>query len=123
MISLKPLEDINEKKAYFEKVGIEFGTDSGCVVCKDGNTVLGFSLYELNSEKMVVNYIEPLTDIGLADGILRSTLHVAAQRGVMNAFYEECLQEFVAKIKFIKNADEKRLDIDKLFQSCCSCGN
>ena len=122
MIFLKPLEDINDIKAYFEKSSIEYNENSGCVICKDGETVLGFSLYDLNREKMVVKYIEPLGDIGLADGILRSTLHVSAERGVMDAFYEERLENFVSKINFIKNIEEKRLDIDKLFQSCCSCG-
>lgn len=121
MIFLKPLDDDKDINAYFEKSGIEYCENPGCVVCKDGDTVLGFSLYTLDNKKMVVKYIEPLGDIGLADGILRSTLHVAAERGVMDAFYDGALEDFVLKINFIKDSLEKRLDIDKLFQSCCSC--
>ena len=77
----------------------------------------------MDNEKITVKYIEPLDDISLADGILRSTLHVAAEHGVLNAFYEDTVPyDFLNKIGFIKDELEKRLDIDKLFKSCCNCG-
>ena len=56
----------------------------------------------------------------LADGLLRSTLHVAAERSVLNAFYEGAdTERLCEKLGFILNRDEKRLDTDKLFKSCC----
>ncbi len=124
MISLAPLNDSKKAKAYFDDKNLPFNENSNCVLCSCNDEVLGFSLYDLNDEKMVVRYIEPLNDLGLADGILRSTLHVAAERSIMDAFYADTLdEEFLKKIGFIKNKDEKRLDIDKLFKSCCSCNN
>ena len=59
----------------------------------------------------------------LADGILRSALHVAAQSFVLDAFYDDSAPvDLFKRLGFIKNADEKRLDIDKLFGGC-NCNN
>ena len=122
MLYLGPVSN-EEAKGYFEKADVKFNEDSGCVCCKDGNEILGFCLYDLDSTKMLVKYIEPTEDIALADGILRSTLHVAAEHNILDAFYADTMHyDFLKKIKFIKNEAEKRLDIDKLFKSCCDCG-
>ena len=123
MLFLAPMTDRKEIKNVFSEKGIAFGEFSGCVTAKNGDELLGLCLYDLDAKKMTVHYIEPLNDIPLADGILRSTLHVAAERSVMNAFYSESVPEdFLKIIGFIKDANEKRLDIDKLFKSCQSCG-
>lgn len=124
MLSLAPLTDKNKIAEIFKEKGITYGEYSGCVTALCGDELLGLCLYNLDKQKMTVLYIEPLNDIPLADGILRSTLHVAAERSVMNAFYADTVpEEFLNKIGFIKNVDEKKLDIDKLFKSCCSCSN
>jgi len=124
MISLGPLNDTKKVKAYFNDKNLSYNENSGCVLCSCNGEVLGFCLFDLDNEKIVVKYIEPLNDLSLADGILRSTLHVAAEKSIMNAFYDDTLDEaFLKKIGFIKNSEEKRLDIDKLFKSCCSCNN
>ncbi len=121
MLYLGPVNDAEARK-YFAERNIVFNENSKCVSCKDGQDVIGLCLFELDKEKITVKYIEPTEDILLADGILRSSLHVAAERGIMNAFYTDTVSEdFLKKIGFIKNAEEKRLDIDKLFKSCCGC--
>ena len=122
MLYLGPVNS-SEAKPFFEKSSIEYNKDSICVLCKDGEEVLGFCLFDLDAKKITVKYIEPLTDIGLADGILRSSLHVAAERNILDAFYEDTVpKDLLNKIGFIKNEEEKRLDIDKLFNSSCNCG-
>ena len=124
MLTLGPLKDKQEIKDLFTNRNLQCNDNSGCVVCKNGDELLGLCLYDLTNEKMVVRHIEPMEDLGLADGILRSTLHVAAERSIMNAFYADTVpEEFFQKLQFIKDSDEKSLNIDKLFQSCCSCGN
>lgn len=123
MISLAPMSDKNKIKSIFSEKGIEYTENSGCVTAMQGDELLGLSLYDLDAKKMLVKYLEPINDIGLADGILRSTLHVAAEKSIMDAFYDSTLPEdFLNKIGFIKDQYEKRLDIDKLFKSCASCG-
>lgn len=122
MIYLSPIKNNERIKQLFENNNIPYDEFSGCVSATDKGEELGFSLYSLDNEKIIVHCIEPLNDIPLADGILRSTLHVAAEHSVMNAFYADSLDEsFLEKIDFIKDIEEKRLDIDKLFKSCCSC--
>lgn len=122
MLTLAPISDKVQIESIFNEKGIALSEFSGCVTAKNGDDVLGLCLYELDLKKITVHYIEPLNDIPLADGILRSTLHVAAERSVMNAFYADTVPEaFLKTIGFIKNADDKSLDIDKLFKSCCDC--
>ena len=122
MLSLAPLKEKTEIEKIYKEKGFDYNEFSGCVLCKNGAEILGLCLYELTNKKITVNYIEPQADLGLADGILRSTLHVAAERSIMNAFYGKNIEEIIKKLKFVKNAEEKSLDIDKLFSSCCSCG-
>lgn len=123
MIYLGPIKDKEEIEKLFLENGINFDEYSGCVSATCGQEVLGYCLYDLTPKKMIVHLINPLSDIPLADGILRSTLHVAAEKSIMDAFYAETLPEdFLEKIGFIKDKNEKTLLIDKLFQSCCNCG-
>ena len=77
----------------------------------------------MNNERITVKYLEPFDDIALADGILRSTLHVAAEKSIMNAYYSDTVPEqFLHKLGFIENESEKKLNINKLFESCKGCG-
>lgn len=123
MIYLGPVKDKEKIKELFYTHNLSLSEYSGCVAAQDGEAVLGYCLYDLDKEKMTVYYLEPLNDLAFADGILRSTLHVAAERSIMNAFYSETAPEDVfKKLLFVKNSDEKSLNIDKLFESCCGCG-
>lgn len=122
MLSLAPLKKTEEVAKFFEAGNLIPNEYSGCVLCKDGDKILGLCLYDLTDKKMTVRHIEPIADLALADGILRSTLHVAAEKSIMNAFYADTVPEsFFEKIGFIKSKEEKTLDIDKLFSSCQSC--
>lgn len=119
MITVSPIEDKCKVQKYFKKTNIEMNDTSGCVAAKSGNEVLGFCLYELNEKGIKILYIEPKEDLLLADGILRSTLHVAASRSAMDARYEgKENEELFSKLSFILDKNEKKLDIDKLFRGC-----
>lgn len=122
MISLAAIKETEKIREIFKEKKIEYDDYSGCLRATESDKVLGLCLYRLDAKKMVVLYIEPMEDIALADGILRSTLHIAAERSVMNAFYADSIPvDFLKKINFIKDESEKSLDIDKLFKSCCDC--
>lgn len=119
MITLKPMTDKNAVELIYDKKGLVYNENSGCVTAECNNEVLGLCLYDLDKEKMVIRFIEPLNDIPLADGILRSTLHVAAERSIMDARYADTTDEdFFQKTGFIKNREEKSLNINKLFGGC-----
>lgn len=122
MLTLAPLKEKSEIEFFYGKNGLTMNEFSGCVLCKSGDEVLGFCLYDLTDKKMTIRHIEPQSDLSLGDGILRSTLHVAAERSIMNAVYDTTVpEEFFRKIGFIKDETEKTLQMDKLFSSCCSC--
>ena len=123
MVTLSVLNDKEKTARLFSEKGIEQNENSLCLVAFDGKNDLGFSLFDLNSDNAVIKYIEPLNDLSLADGILRSTLHIAAQRFVMNAFYDDKTvpEDLFRKLEFIKDKQEKSLNMDKLFMSCGSC--
>ena len=101
----------------------ELNENSLCLVASDKNTDLGFCLFDITREKLVIRHIEPQNDLSLADGILRSTLHVGCERFVMDAYYSENIPEsFFEKLGFIKEKQNRTLNVDKLFMSCGSCG-
>jgi len=123
MIELRPLEENDKIKKFYDNINFPCNEFSGVVVATEREKQIGFCLYDLTDKKMVIKKIEPIADIPLADGILRSTLHVAAERSIMDTFYEgEELEKLCEKLNFIKSKEEKSLKIDKLFSSCSSCG-
>lgn len=121
MIVLKPTEDKNLIKQYYDKANIPFSDNANLLLATAGQEVLGFCLFEID-DVLTVYKIEPMNDLPLLDGVLRSTLHVGCERGKTDAFYDESAPEAVFEaLGFVKNKAEKRLDVDKLFKSCCGC--
>lgn len=123
MISVIPCKDKFKITALFNEHNIKVDEYSGCVIASTGDTVLGYCLYSLTQKTMTVFVVEPQSDIPLADGILRSALHVAAENFVLDARYADCAPiDLFRTLDFIKNEDEKQLNIDKLFGGC-NCHN
>ncbi|MBQ6825188.1 MAG: hypothetical protein IJP34_00830 [Clostridia bacterium] len=123
MLTLSLTNDLELAKKLYLENSIDFNENSLCMLCKNGEEILGYCLFSVTEKRGEVYIISPLEDIALADGILRSSLHVCAERNVMDVFYTDSLsEEFLQKIGFIKNKAEKRLDIDKLFKGCHNCG-
>ena len=121
MIVLKPTEDKNLIKQYYDKASIPFSDNANLLLATAGQEVLGFCLFDIN-DVLTVYKIEPMNDLPLLDGVLRSTLHVGCERGKNDAFYAESAPEAVFEaLGFVKNKTEKRLDVDELFKSCCGC--
>ena len=120
MISVLPCRDKVKIAELFNKHGLQTDDFSGCVIASTNDEALGYCLYRLDSKKITVFAVEPQGDIPLADGILRSTLHVAAERSIMNAFYSGGdIEKLCEKLGFIKDRAEKSLKINKLFEACC----
>ena len=119
MISVLPCRDKTTVENLFKKHNLPTNEFSSCVIASQNEEVLGYCLYSLDKEKMVVYAVEPQDDIPLADGILRSALHVSAENFVLDAFYDDCAPIKLFEIlDFVKIKNEKRLNIDKLFGGC-----
>lgn len=122
MITLSVCQDKEKTASLFKQSGLEQNENSLCLTATDNND-LGYCLFDLTPKKIVIRHIEPLNDLSLADGILRSTLHVGCERFVTDAYYSENIPEsFFEKLGFIKEKQKRTLNVDKLFMSCCSCG-
>lgn len=122
MITLGPVLDKDKLTDIYKEKGFPINENSGCVLAKCGEEIIGYSLYDLDESKMVVLQISPENDLALADGILRSTLHIAAERSIMDAFCQgEEIEKLCEKLMFFKCKQSKSLEIEKLFQSCCGC--
>lgn len=118
MISVLPIEDKEKIKKLFDENNLEFNGDSNGVEAKDKDEVLGYCLFYLDTKRITVLCVKPENDLPLADGILRSALHVAAERSIMDARYTDDFEPLFEKLSFIKNKSEKTLNIDKLFGGC-----
>lgn len=106
------------KKLYCDNK-IEFTSFSSAVIARDEDEILGYCLFDLEEKRIILHAIEPERDIMLADGILRSALHVAAERFIMNAYYSDnAPEELFQKLAFIEDKENKKLNIDKLFGGC-----
>lgn len=118
MLSVAAVQDKNKIKEYFKENTLEFFENCGCMEAKCGKEVLGFCLYSLFEDKMTIYKIVPENDFLLADGVLRSTLHLADRRGIVNVYCTSTSESFCRKAGFIKNAEEMLLDISLLSKDC-----
>ncbi len=122
MLSVLPCKNVSEIKEIFAKYNLNYNENSGCVIARDREEILGECLYLLDDKGILILRLEPQDDIMLADGILRSALHQAAEKSAMDAHYSpDAPEAILMSLGFIKDQDSRTLDIDKLFGSCCSC--
>ncbi|MEE0945683.1 MAG: hypothetical protein U0M42_02495 [Acutalibacteraceae bacterium] len=122
MISVLPSKDSSEIKELFDKHNLEFNENSGCVIARDKEEILGYCLYSLDEKMMTVFELEPKTDLFLADGILRSAIHNAVCANVIKVYYSDNAPvEVFEKLDFICDKAQKKLDVSKLYKSCHSC--
>lgn len=122
MISISPVDSLDYLNELFKEFGLEINKKSSAVVALFDKERLGVCLYDIDDKGILIRELSPQDDIMLADGILRSALHVAAERSAMDArFSVEMPCEIFEKLGFILNKEERTLNIDKLFGGCC-CG-
>lgn len=120
MITVLASKDKEKIKQRFEENGFEYTEKSGFVTAECSGEEIGYCLYYLDEKSICILNLEPQNDIMLSDGVLRSALHVAAERSAMDARYASTAPtELFKKLDFIKNEDEHTLNIDKLFGGCC----
>ena len=124
MIEIKTVQSFDELKKLYEKRNIEFKDFCMAIRAVDNDEELGVCLLSLTPNGIYIKDIEPKDDLSLADGVLRSALHVAVFHNVSNAFYEDTApNEIFKRLGFILDEAQKTLNINKLFESGCSCQN
>ena len=105
MITLKVTSDRQLTEKYYNEAGIPFSEYSNLLLATDKEEILGYCLFDIDTV-LTVRIIEPLSDLSLLDGVLRSTLHVGCERGVVDAFYADTAPVAAFNtLNFIKNTD------------------
>ena len=123
MVEVLVCNDPVAKKQLFLEAGIDMKENSLCIRAMCGNECIGYCLFEINQAVETVFFIHPENDRLLADGLLRSALHVGTERGVTEAFYGKKVDtKLLEKINFLENREEKRLKLQNLFSDCCCSG-
>ncbi len=124
MLEVLVCKDENVTKELFEEAGVSLPENPLAIRAMCGDEMFGFSLFTIDENNETVLFISPEDDLRLADGILRSTLHVGTERGVTDAFYgEKVSEELLRKINFIEDSNERRLKLQNLFTDCCNCAS
>lgn len=122
MIEIKPVNSYDELKKIYEKCGIELCDFCMAITAADNDKRLGECLFSLTPKGIFIKDINPKNDLSLADGILRSALHVAVFNNVNNAYYEQTAPADVFdKLGFILDRQNRTLNIAKLSEGC-GCG-
>ena len=122
MIEIHPLRDIENLKKLYKKSNVQMSDCSMAIVASDNDEVLGYCLFDMRDNDLMIFSIEPTDDVSFADGLIRSALHVGVENGRMTAFYSENAPEkLFSTLGFIKNAEKRELNVNKLFSSCQNC--
>ena len=122
MLEILVCEDKAVTKELYKSLNIEFSEDFLAIRAMNREECLGFALFKVEGKKETVFAVEPKTDRMLADGLLRSALHVGCERGVEEAYYlGNDYIELYEKINFIEDLETKKLKLQNLFTDGCSC--
>ena len=107
-------------REYCEEFGIEYITgETELISAKDGSKTIGNCVFDLTEEKITIKFIEPEKE---ADSMLRSALFIAANKGIMEAFYKEPVKsDLISRLGFVKNLTDCSIDITNLFLNCENC--
>ena len=122
MIEIHPLRDKDKLSVLYNQAKLDMNEHSIAVVASDGDEALGYCLFDMNDDNLLVHCLSPQDDIMFADGLLRSALHVGVENGVNKAFYSvNAPVELFRKLRFIKDDSINELNVQLLFSSCENC--
>jgi hypothetical protein len=122
MLQILVCEDKKITKDLYDSLNIEYNEEFLAIRAMDREDCLGFALFCITANTETVFAVEPKSDRMLADGLLRSALHVGCERGITEAFYSgEDYVELYEKIDFIEDKEQKKLKLQNLFTDCCCC--
>lgn len=122
MLQILVCEDENITKDLYESLNLEYKAENLAIRAMDREDCLGFALFLINGNSETVFAVEPKEDRMLADGLLRSALHVGCERGITEAFYSgDEYVELYERIDFVEDKEQKRLKLQNLFTDCCAC--
>lgn len=121
MLEIKVCDNAFITEELFKKENIKFGINCFAVRAMQGENCLGYVIFNIEDEKETVFAVFPENDILLADGLIRSALHIGCERGIKEGYYNKKLYHLLKKIDFVENKEENKLKFQNLFTNCCCC--
>lgn len=122
MIQIKPVEDKATLQALCQESKITYSDSIRCAVMQDGDARLGYALFTCLDGYAIIHALEPINDLSLADGMLRSVIHIALRSDCLSVYYDDTAPEAVfKKLGFVMNSQNKQLNTYKLFETCEGC--
>lgn len=122
MIEVKLVTDFAKVKELCNACGICDTDRKNIMAATDKGEVLAYSVFFMDENSMTICRVVPTNDYLLADGIIRSTMHIAVTRGIDKLYYTDDVDEkMLSTLRFIKQKEEKLLDCQVLFKDKC-CG-
>ena len=117
MIEIKVVENAEKSREILSRHGAE---DKTLLAAADGQEIIAYTIFSVSGKEAKIYFIVPEEDIMLADGMIRSTIHVALSRGATEVYYEDTVSEKLLKtLNFILDSEKRLLDSDKLYRACC----
>lgn len=122
MITVKPAAE-GQASALFEALSLPWGPDCGALIAREGGADCGGAAFRLDGDGFTLLGVDRGEDPALCDLICRAAFNYAANRGVLRAELGEALPfETFVRLGYIKNAEERAVDLVKLFTKCKNCG-
>ena len=122
MLEIKVLTDRETVEKLCRDCGILDAARQNVLAATDKGEIIAYTVFSMDEENLWLSHIVPPDDIMMADGMVRSTMHVAVTRGIDKIFYKETVnEEMLSKLGLIKSKEEKTLDSEALFRDKC-CG-
>lgn len=122
MIQIQPLNDQAALKALCREAGLTYDeVMRGAEMC-DGDMRLGYAIFSCCEAYAVIHALQPENDLALADGMLRSTIHMALRSNCLSVYYTDTAPEALfEKLGFVMHKQQKQLNTHKLFSACGEC--
>lgn len=122
MLEILVCEDKIITESLYAGLGMEYTENYLAIRAMCGDECIGYALFYIDGQDETVFAVEPKEDRMLADGLLRSALHVGTERGITMAYFSgDGYTDLYEKIGFIEDKENKILKLQNLFTDCCAC--
>lgn len=111
------------KKAYEDQIN-ELGIDisqAHISEAVDGAKVIGWAIYTITDDQITIYRIYPENDLLLFDGIIRSVLFLAEQKGIQKALVIGNVVSPAQKLSLLGDSEDLIYPISAVFNGCKHC--
>lgn len=122
MLEIKIVTDMQKVAELCAQCGITDTDRMNVLAATDKGEVIAYTVFMMDEESLTLLRIMPPDDYSWADGMVRSTMHVAVTRGIDKLYFtEEIDGKMLSKLSLVKSEEKRELDAEALFRDKC-CG-